>query len=61
MCKGLPRPLGGMPFDLYQKWAEDTAERDKDYEKRLAKWLGNEDCYAKTKKIQRLIKKKRRR
>ena len=43
------------------KWAEYTAEREKDYKKRLAKWIGNEDCYAKAKKIQRLIKKKRRR
>lgn len=43
------------------KWAEYTAEREKDYEKRLAKWMGNEDCYAKAKKIHRLIKKKRRR
>lgn len=43
------------------KWAEYTTERDKDYEKRLAKWMGNEDCYAKANKIQRLMRKKRRR
>ena len=43
------------------KWAEYIAEREKDYEKRLAKLLSKEDGYAKSKKIQRLVKRKRRR
>lgn len=42
------------------KWAEYTAEREKDYEKRLAKLMGKEDNYAKSKKIQQLMRKKRR-
>lgn len=42
------------------KWAEYTAEREKVYQKRLAKLMGKEDNYAKSKKIQRLMRKKRR-